>query len=222
MHLSPETPIGRPSFELAEDEIATVIHLLCRGAAEARTLVTAGMLEVPITILVRKAMLRLKRRLGLTNIEIGGELELLDVNDTAALVQGRIDIALRFLHQFGDEEAYLGVECKRVSPGDASLNARYVTQGVDRFATGQYGAGHPLGMMLGYVLKLPPGTLAGDIDARIRKSYGEAAKLTDMDAHADALSMHTGTLPQEKEGHLIRLIHAFVDMSPAGAATATP
>ncbi len=166
-------------------------------------------------------MLRVKRQLGLTNLEVGGELELLDANDEEASVQGRIDIVLRFLHQFGDEEAYVGVECKRVRPGDSSLNARYVTQGVDRFAAGQYAAGHLLGMMLGYVLQLPLGALAADIDARMRKRYGEAAKLGDMDAHVDALSMQFGNLAQGAAGHIIRLIHIFVDMSPASSATSS-
>lgn len=220
MRLSPESPVGRPSLDLGEDEIATAIDIVCRGAAEVRASVTAGMLEVPITILVKKAMRRAKQRLGLTNIEIGGEFEVLDVDDPAAATKGRIDITAKFRQHFGDEDAYLGVECKRVAPGDATLNRAYVADGVDRFATGQYGLGHPLGMMLGYVLKLPHGTLPVDIDVRIRKSYGELAKLADMECHTDALSMHEGDVPQGIDGHLIRLIHIFVDMSPAGAAPA--
>lgn len=220
MRLSTESSVGRPSLDLGDDEIATAIDLVCRGATEARASVTAGMFEVPITILVKKAMRRTKQRLGLTNIEIGGEFEVLDVDDPTAATKGRIDITAKFRQHFGDEDAYLGVECKRVAPGDATLNRAYVADGVDRFATGQYGLGHPVGMMLGYVLKLPPGTLAVDIDVRIRKSYGESAKLTDMVCHTDALSMHEGDVPQGGDGHLIRLVHIFVDMSPAGTAPA--
>lgn len=149
MHLSSDAPVGRPSFKLSDDQIATVIDLLCRGAAEARTLVTGGMLEVPITNLVKKAMRRLKKQLGLTNLEVGGEFELLDMSNDDPEVLGRIDIIFRFLHQFGDEDAYLGIECKRVAHGDSQLNQRYVTQGVSRFVTGQYAAGHHWGMMLG-------------------------------------------------------------------------
>lgn len=218
MYLGPEPPIGRPSFALSRDHLATAIDLLCRGSAHARPVVSPGMLEVPITILVKKAMLRLKRQLGLTNIEITGELELLDANDPSAAVQGRIDITPKFLHQFGDEEAYLGVECKRVAPDDSSLNGRYISQGVDRFATGKYGRGHQWGMMLAYVLKLPLGTLAGEIDNRITKSYGATAKLKAMSCHPDALSMHEGAVEQAPGDHSIRLIHLFVDMSPAGVA----
>ena len=220
MRLLPDSPIGRPSFELSEDQIAIVVDLLCRGAAEARSLITAGMLEVPITIHVKKAMRRLKKQLSLTNLEIVGEFELLDMSHDAPEVLGRIDIILRFLHQFGDEEAYLGVECKRVAHGDSRLNQRYVTQGVNRFATGQYAAGHHWGMMLGYVLKLPSADLVAGIDDRIRKTYGEAAKLEITEAHAQSLAMRAGILSQGSSGHTIRLVHAFVDMAPAAATAA--
>lgn len=218
MHLSPDLPVGRPSFDLSEDQLATVVDLLCRGAAAARPLLTPGMLEVPITIHVKKAMLRLKKELGLSNLEITGEFELLDLSTDDPEVLGRIDIVLRFLHQFGDEEAYLGVECKRVGNGEAKLNQRYVTQGVSRFATGQYGAGHHHGVMLGYVLKLPSTTVVESIDARIRANYGEEAKLVDLDAHAEALSMHSGDLAQGTAGHVIHLTHVFVDSTLAAAA----
>lgn len=217
MHLSPDLPVGRPPFALSADELATVVDLLCQGVAAARPLLTPGMLEVPITIHVKKAMRRLKKELGLSNLEITGEFELLDVGNDDPEVLGRIDIVLRFLRQFGDEEDYLGVECKRVGAGEATLNQRYVTQGVNRFATGQYGAGHHRGIMLGYVLKLPSAALVEGIDARIRATYGEDAKLVNLDPHAESLSVHEGSLAQGDSGHVIRLTHVFVDTTPAAA-----
>lgn len=220
MHLSPDLPVGRPSFALSEDELATVVDLLCQGVAAARPFLTVGMLEVPITLHVKKAMRRLKRELGLSNLEITGEFELLDLENDDPEVLGRIDIVLRFLHQFGDEEAYLGVECKRVGAGEATLNQRYVTQGVDRFVTGQYGHGHHCGVMLGYVLKLPSATLVAGIDARICATYGESAKLASLTPHAGSLSIHEGNLAQGASGHIIRLTHVFVDITPAALATA--
>lgn len=218
MHLSPDLPVGRPSFALSEDELATVIDLLCQGVVAARPLLTPGLLEVPITLHVKKAMRRLKKQLGLSNLEITGEFELLDLGTDDPEVLGRIDIVLRFLHQFGDEEAYLGVECKRVGTGETALNQRYVTQGINRFVTGQYGAGHHRGVMLGYVLKLPSAALVAGIDARIRATYGEEAKLVDLDPHADSLSMHEGSLVQGTSGHVIRLTHVFVDTTSAASA----
>lgn len=220
MHLSPDVPVGRPSFALSEDELATVVDLLCRGVAAARPLLKPGMLEVPITIHVKKAMRRLKKGLGLSNLEITGEFELLDLDNDDPEVLGRIDIVLRFLHQFGDEDAYLGVECKRVGAGEATLNQRYVTQGVNRFATGQYGTGHHRGVMLGYVLKLPSEAFIAGIDARLRETYGEGAKLAGVAPHVEALSMHEGSVTQGVAGHLIRLTHVFVDTTPAALAIA--
>ncbi|MCF4972049.1 MULTISPECIES: hypothetical protein [Pseudomonas] len=218
MRLSPDLPVGRPSFDLSEDQLATVVDLLCRGVSAARPLLQPGMLEVPITIHVKKAMRRLKKELGLSNLEITGEFEVLDLSNNDAEVLGRIDIILRFLHQFGDEEAYLGIECKRVGHGESALNQRYVTQGVDRFVTGKYAAGHHWGMMLGYVLKLPSAAMVQRIDARLRETYGEAARLSDLDAHAEALSLHAGELTQGAEGHVIRLMHIFVDTTAANSA----
>lgn len=215
MHLSSDAPIGRPSLDLSEDQVALVVDLLCRGVSEARTHVTAGMLEVPINTQVRKAMRRLKKQLGLTNLEICGEFELLDLSTDDPDILGRIDIVLRFREQFGEEDDYLGVECKRLARGDATLNGRYVTNGVERFATGQYAAGHYWAMMLGYVLKLPATNVVAGIDSRIQRTYGAAARLEAIGSHSEALSMHMGVLPQGCNGHAIRLVHIFVDMTAA-------
>lgn len=217
MHLSPDLPIGRPSFDLTEDQLATVVDLLCRGVTAARPLMEPGMLEVPITIHVKKAMRRLKKELGLSNLEITGEFELLDLSDDNPEVLGRIDIILRFLHQFGDEEAYLAIECKRVGHGESTLNQRYVTNGVDRFVTGQYASGHHWGMMLGYVLRLPGASLVKSIDERICRTYGDFAKLNTLEAHPESLSMHSGELRQGRDNHVIQLTHIFVDATPAAA-----
>lgn len=92
MRLSPDAPIGRPSFQLTDDQIATVTDLLCRGVFHARTLVSAGMLEVPITLHLKKAMRRLKKGLNLSNLEIAGEFELLDLgnDDPEVLVRNPV------------------------------------------------------------------------------------------------------------------------------------
>jgi hypothetical protein len=215
MQLMPDLPVGRPSFDLADDQLAIIVDLLCQGAALARNQLTSGMLEVPITILVKKAMRKLKRQLSLTNLQITGEHELLDSHNEDPAVAGRIDITFQFLHQFGDEEAYVGVECKRVANGVPDLNSRYVTQGVSRFATGKYGAGHPWGLMLGYVIKLPTTQLVAAIDTRIRKDYGETARLEIADPHAQSLAIWTSALIQGRATHIIKLMHIFVDMTPA-------
>ncbi len=214
--LTPDVPFGLPAFALSDDQIATVVDLVCRGCDAARPDVTPGMLEVPTTIVVRKAMRRVKKNLGLTNLQIRGEVELENMATTDSALLGRIDITLQFLHQFGDEDAYVAVECKRVRAGDSTLNGSYVSKGVDRFVTGQYAAGHDCGFMLGYVLALPASDVVDAIDTRIRKTYGESAGLTAETAHALSLAVLEGALAQSNS-HTIRLKHIFVDMLPAAA-----
>jgi hypothetical protein len=215
--LTPDVPFGQPAFALSTDQIATVLDLVCRGAQEAQSDIKAGMLEVPTTIVVRKAMRRVKKDLELTNLEIRGEHELEDMATTDAAILGRIDITLKFLHQFGNEDAYVAIECKRVGASLSDLNAKYVSNGVNRFVTGQYGSEHEWGFMLGYVLALPVQDVIGTIDSRLQKVYGAAAKLTPEAAHALSLAIFEGALTQHS-GHAIRLKHVFVDMTSAADA----
>jgi hypothetical protein len=215
--LTPDVPYGLPAFALSDDQIATVVDLVCRGCDAARPDITPGMLEVPTTIVVRKGMRRVKKTLGLTNLQVRGEVELEDMATNDPGLLGRIDITLQFLHQFGDEDAYVAVECKRVRAGDSKLNGSYVAQGVDRFVTSQYAAGHDWGFMLGYVLALPASDVVDAIDARIRKTYGEIAGLTPETTHALSLAVLEGALAQNSS-HTIRLKHIFVDMLTAAPA----
>ena len=214
--LSTDTPFGQPAFGLSADQIATVVDLTCRGVEEARSDVSPGLLEVPITMIVRKAMRRVKATLALSNLEVRGEHELEDMATTDETILGRIDITLKFLHQFGVEDAYVAIECKRVGAGFSDLNARYVTRGVDRFVTGQYAAGHEWGFMLGYVLKLPVEQVVTTIDDRMRRTYGEVAMLSTDISHALSLAILEGTLVQNGT-HVIQLKHIFVDMTRAAA-----
>lgn len=216
--LAPDFPCGNPAFALSADQVATVLDLICRGAFEARDSVEPGMLEVPTTVVVRKAMRRVKKSLGFTNLQIRGEHELEDMANTDATILGRIDITLQFLHQFGDEDAYVAVECKRVRAQDASLNASYVSQGVDRFVTGKYAAGHEWGFMLGYVLRLPVKDIVDYVDGRIRKAYGDQAALAEAEPHLNALVVLENQLIQG-DHHPIRLKHLFVEMLGAASIT---
>lgn len=218
--LKPDVPFGQPAFALSADQIATVLDLVCRGAQEAQPDIASGMLEVPTSIVVRKAMRRVKKTLELTNLEIRGEHELENMATTDADILGRIDITLKFLHQFGNEDAYVAIECKRVGASLSDLNAKYVSNGVDRFVTGQYGSDHEWGFMLGYVLALPVQDVVSAIDHRLEKAYGTAAKLTPEVAHALSLAILDGVLTQ-KNGHAIRLKHIFVDMTSAAATLPT-
>ena len=72
--------------------------------------------------------------------------------------------------------------------------------------------------MLGYVLHLPVANLVGGIDGRLRKHYGESARIEAIPDHPQALSLQVGNLSQSTSGHTIRLLHIFVDMTRAAAA----
>jgi hypothetical protein len=216
MQLTPDLPAGLPSFDLEADEIETVVDLICRSVREARKHVTPGLPEVPMTIIVRKTLKRVKRDLGLTNLEIAGEVEIDDMVTDGADLLGRIDITLKFLRQFGNEDDYVGVECKRIGAGStfSHLNTRYVTEGVVRFVNGQYATSHAWGFMLGYVLALPADAIIQAVNNRLQQTYGASAALTATSPHEDALSIHDGTL-QRADGTSIRLRHILVDMVPA-------
>lgn len=210
--LSPDCPFGQPAFALNEDQIATVVDLVCRGTEEAKEHLSPGLGEVPTTMVVRKAMRTVKKALGLTNLQIRGEHELENMAAMDASILGRIDITLQFLHQFGDEDAYVAVECKRVGAGYSALNSSYVDEGVDRFVSGKYALGHDWGFMLGYVLALPVDLVVQTIDAKIQKTYGVDAGLTTQSAHALALAILEGALSQSPS-HTIRLKHLLIDMT---------
>lgn len=215
MSFTPDLPVGVPSFGLSEDEIATVVDLTCQATQEIRQQISPNDLEVPITIMVRKAMRRVKRKLGLTNLEVRGEHEIENMAAQDATLLGRIDITMKFLRQFGDEDDYVAIECKRVGAGAAysQLNGRYVTEGVVRFVNGQYAVGQAWGFMLGYVLSLPEVKIVTSIDKLLRKTYGQDAKLTSTLCHADALAIHDSKLVR-RSGSPINLRHIFVDMTP--------
>lgn len=216
MPLTLDLPIGVPSFDLSDDEIAVVVDLVCQGARDAHAEVTGTLLEVPLTIMVRKAIRKLKRQLGLTNIEIHGEREIEDMSKLDPSLLGRIDITLKFLRQFGDEDDYVAVECKRVGAGKtySTLNSRYVSDGLIRFVNGQYANSHAYGFMLAYVLALPAKKPLNFIDRKIQKDHGKLAKLRDLDNHPDALSISEGDLVQYT-GSPITVRHIFVDMTAA-------
>jgi hypothetical protein len=61
---------------------------------------------------------------------------------------------------------------------------------------------------------MPAEKIIQSIDNRLRRSYGETAKLVPAVGHPDALAIHDGALTQHS-GSPIQLRHIFVDMTPA-------
>lgn len=217
MQLVPDLPVGTPSFSLTDDEIATVVDLTCRGAKLARDHLVVGEWEVPITIKVRKAMRTVKKSLGLTNLEVRGEVEVDDMGQIDASIKGRIDISLKFARQFGNEDEYVAIECKRVGAGAtySGLNASYVTEGLVRFSNGKYATGHAHGFMLGYVLAGPVSDIVKTINNRTQKDFGAAAAFSSLPVHTDALAAQSNVMIQIANGAPISITHLFVDMGSA-------
>lgn len=208
MHfVRPSTARGSPSFRLSEDHVATIVDLLCKGTRRARPSLREGMLEPQITTVVREAMRIEKRALNLTNLEIHREY----VVDGSSETRGRIDIVLRFLHQFGNEDAYVAVECKKVAARNSALNGAYVTEGVKRFASGKYARNHERAFMLGYVLALPIDSILDYLHGRMKKEWGPSAGLSQEVTPPMALAVRGNTVPQCSI-HKIKLTHVFVDI----------
>jgi len=62
---------------------------------------------------------------------------------------GLIDIMVSYTW---NESTYLTMECKRISSPDNALALKYVRNGINRFASGKYSAGHSYGIVVGYVI----------------------------------------------------------------------
>lgn len=206
---------GHPALALGWDQIESVVTLLCYASQDARAHLTPGMHEPQISRVVRKSLRRAKEVLGIAHVQIRGEVELDDMSNNDPSILGRIDITLEFRHQFSVEDAYVAVESKKVAARDTVLNGRYVTQGVDRFARGQYAKGHAWGFLLGYVIALPERDIVQYIDGLMCSTYGPQARLLPAVAHPLALAMFQSELSQGDQ-HTIRLMHIFVDMCTAG------
>lgn len=206
-----------PPFDLSESQIGTVLDLIYRGSKEARGLVSPGMREPDINRKVWQSMRQIKDDLELVDVEVYGEVPV--VSDAVRFREstlGKPDIFLKFIHQFGNEDEYVAIECKLVKANDATLNGRYVTEGVDRFVTGKYAKDHHRAFMLGYVLAMPVESVIAYIDTRVRAEYGSGAALERHPPGEHSLALCENVLIQVGAGQ-IRLMHVFVDMLSASS-----
>lgn len=202
-----------PSFDIGVDRVAIVLQLICHGCREARAHISADMLEPDINRWVWQSMRRIKEDLGFCSVEVYGEFPVVPYSELGQKAKIRKpDIVLKFFRHFGNEDAYVAIECKRVDPNDNTLNRRYVTKGVDRFATGKYAKHHRWAFMLGYMLALPADRVIAHIDAGIQKKYGLDAALKKHPSHQHSLAIFENAMNQRGAGQ-IRVMHVFVDMS---------
>lgn len=129
---------------------------------------------------------------------------------------GLIDIMVSYTW---DESTYLTMECKRISSSGNSLALKYIRNGINRFASGKYSAGHSFGILVGYVTcKNPPGCVE-----RIRNTLlREPATETGFDSESgfqaeknlvDGLNLFKTRHRQQTQSNVIELFHTFVDFN---------
>ena len=129
---------------------------------------------------------------------------------------GLIDIMVAYTW---NDQAYLTMECKRIRSTDNDLALKYVRNGVNRFASGKYSAGHSFGIMVGYVTC---GNCNRCID-RVRKALEKEPKAksgfdTDFGWHADhsavkGLDLQKSRHAQQQFNNSIELLHAFLELN---------
>lgn len=150
-----------------EDIITTILDITVKAwpGVTAGGKVTSRSSEDDISDELRWQMDAEKRRRSpVPNLRFEREPQS-DLPDKSRSV-GLIDVYV--IYSFEQNE-YFAIECKRLIDADADLSRLYVTDGVNRFVIGKYSLGHPFGAMVGYVCTGQCGTLASQIEKRLRE-----------------------------------------------------
>lgn len=146
------------TLDIGRDRLATILQTIRRGWDRVRQLseVRAGTPEVELNVWLRKGMTEAveprKRGPG-PRMRISMGTETLS-DDSIRVPDGRVDIAIDFpaiLEALQDHDPHAIIECKRVAGTDSRRCREYVTEGIDRFASGKYGGRHAVGFMVGYL-----------------------------------------------------------------------
>ena len=129
---------------------------------------------------------------------------------------GLIDIMVSYTW---NESTYLTMECKRISSSDNSLALKYVRNGINRFASGKYSAGHSFGIVVGYVIC---GNTNGCIE-RVRSTLSKEPQTEtgfdtefgwrSEDGVIDGLNLFKTRHCQQLHDNVIELFHTFVELN---------
>ena len=219
---------GNPSLGIAEDEIDAIIALMVLGARRARPrLLAFGRFdENGASVEVYKEIVSVSRRLRLTQFHFQPEGILLGEEPLPTTrYRGRIDFQVRVPSQFARYDDYFGVECKLLSSRQSAKARYYVRTGVRKFVDGTYSAGHPVAMLIGYVLqpRLKKGRhvahgidhllwTSADLEVRILRDYVGASAFSHRRTYRDAL-IQQNVVPRPV-GRPVRLLHAMLQMYP--------
>jgi hypothetical protein len=109
------------------------------------------------------------------------------------------------------------IECKQIAGADTHLCREYVVEGLDRLATGKYGAAHAVGFMVGYVLSGTPSESAGGVNAYLTRTFRNHDYLMLKDVCSDSPSWESQH-GRKKPSSPIKLHHAFNPIARVAAA----
>ena len=184
-------------------------------AVDADPRIDSTVTEDSITDLLRQQMVAVKNAMKpRPRLRFEREPQSDAVGDDTPL--GLIDIMVCYTW---NEMTHLVIECKRIWSKDNTLALAYVKDGVSRFASGKYSAGHALGAMVGYVLC---GNTTGCVSRVKTTLSGQPVKVTGYDkkhgwkSDKTVLKLHTvGKTRHSQKSHRykITLVHSYVEVS---------
>lgn len=209
-----ESALGTPNLGIGETELAAVVRTMLLAARRARPkLLSLGMAlhENTISVQVYNELPKVQRDMRLDTFEFQLEGIIHDHAGRIAKIDGRIDFKVKFRRQVGNYNDYFGIECKRIAASEPDLARYYVDSGVTKFANETYGAGHPSGMLVGYVV-VPPADLALQrVRDRLERSGHKHGPWSAYPGYYRDTSIIQFEL-ERTSGNPIRLLHAMVRM----------
>ena len=209
-----DVALGKPNLGIGEAELKAVIAALVLAVRRARPkLLRLGvpLYENAISIQVYNELPKVQRDMRLNAFEFHLEGIIHDHRGLVAKIDGRIDFKVKFQRQVGNYDDYFGVECKRVDAMDNGLLRYYVGSGVGKFADEIYGSGHPIGMLVGYLMAPPINTTLDRLRRRMERSRHRFGPWTNWPGtYRDAMIVQADL--QRVSGTPIRLLHAIIRM----------
>lgn len=183
-----------------------------RAVRDSRVTIRAH--EDDITNVLRREMVEVKKSMKPQprfRIERESQSDIVDDGTPLGLID--IQIGYKF-----DEVLYLAIECKRISSNDRNALARkYVRDGVNRFVTGKYSAGHALGGMVGYVICGDRDQCIERVEKQLEKEpvsttgYDSDIGFNDVDnTWVPGETLYESTHTQNGSAHRICLVHSFL------------
>ena len=199
-----EWEAGGTFIELSVAQVAMVLQIIGRGWSRAleQSALTADLHERKMTRWLIPGMRRSVPDSGVT-IQRGTE--------TAGAAIPDICISFQRIREDQDEhEPHAVVECKRVSGDDPDLCRLYVINGIDRFATGKYGAKRARGFMAAYVTSGTPREAADGVNRYLRGHREGAEYLVDERRPVATFSVWASSHSRPRETP-VRLRHLFLE-----------